>query len=275
MTSVQGRAVLLTGASGSIGSEVARRLAALGARLALTGRREAQLQELAQEIAVSGRDRPVVLPGDLGQPGEAARVAEGATTELGRVDVLVNNAGVTMQGLTWVAGDGAWARAVFETNLWGPLALVAALSPGMLERREGVIVNIGSMAGVSPLPRLGAYAASRAALATATRVMQLELGPRGVHVVEVVFGPIDTPSAREARVIGGPPSKMLLGELAGAAETIVDAITGDADGALFFPRALRWSRTLPWLTRGVSRVLAPEADLEDTTLRFGRPSSKG
>jgi short-subunit dehydrogenase len=250
---------------------VARRLAPLGARLALSGRREADLRALADEIAASGAEAPVVLSADLGQRGAAARLAADANSTLGHVDVLINNAGVTMQGLTWIAADGEEARVVFETNLWSPLALVAALAPGMIERGRGTIVNIGSMAGVSPLPRIGGYAASRSALATATNVMQLELRPRGVRVVEVVFGPIDTPAGRQSRVIGAPDSRRMLGSLDGAAQTIVNAVTGDTEGVVFFPRTLRWSRTLPAITRAVSRALAKNADVEDTTVHLGRP----
>jgi short-subunit dehydrogenase len=152
---MDGKTVLLTGASGSIGSEVAKRLARGGATLAISGRREERLAELADEIARSGAPRPVPLPADLGRPGEAARLAERALAELGRVDVLVNNAGSSVQGLTWVVGDRDEAREVLETNLWSPLALAAALAPQMVERGSGAIVNVGSMARVAPFPHLG------------------------------------------------------------------------------------------------------------------------
>lgn len=277
MSSMRGTTVLLTGASGSIGSEVARRLAARGARLALTGRREEPLRALATELEATSGEPPVVVAADLGQRGNAERLVVELTAALGPIDALVNNAGVTMQGLSWVTGDGDEAREVMETNLWSPLALVAALAPGMLERGRGVIVNIGSMAGASPIPHLGSYAASRAALTLATGVMQLELGPRGVRVVEVVFGPIDTPSARENRVLGGASPRMqkgpAMGKLEPAAETIVNAVAGDAEGVVFYPQMLRVSRSLPGLMRRFSRGAAGRADLHDKTVRFGRTPS--
>ena len=114
--------ILLTGASGDIGSEVARQLAAQGATLVLTSRREEDLVALAQELTRNGSPTPTVLPADLGQPGEAARLAGAAEQAVGRIDVLVNNAGASMQGLGWVVGDRDEAREVFETNLWSPLA---------------------------------------------------------------------------------------------------------------------------------------------------------
>src|SRR4051812_46082892 len=170
---MDGKTVLLTGASGAIGSEVARRLASEGARLAISGRREQRLEELADEIAGSGATRPVALAADLGRRGEAARLAERALAELGRVDVLINNAGSSVQGLTWVVGDRDEAREVLETNLWSPLALAATLAPPMVERGAGAIVNVGSMARVAPFPHLGHYSSSRAALAIATETMHV------------------------------------------------------------------------------------------------------
>ena len=270
-TSLRGTNVLLTGASGEIGSETARQLAARGAKLALSGRRESQLTALAQEIEGAGGEPPAVLAADLGQRGNAQALAARAIEALGTVDVLVNNAGVTMQALTWVAGDGNEAREVFETNLWSPFALTHALAPGMLERGRGVIVNISTMAGLSPIPRLGIYAASRAGLGLATEVMELELGPRGVRVIEVVFGPIDTPTANENRVLGGGVSmnKRAMGQLEPAARTVVDAVAGDAHGVIFYPGMLRLSQIAPFVMRRISRATAGKADVHDTTVTLG------
>jgi short-subunit dehydrogenase len=276
-TSLRGTNVLLTGASGEIGSEVARQLAARGAKLALSGRREDRLGELAAEIEAAGGDSPAVLAADLGKRGNAELLAARAGEALGSVDALVNNAGVTMQALTWVAGDGDEAREVFETNLWSPFALTHALAPGMLERGRGVIVNISTMAGLSPIPRLGIYAASRAGLGLATEVMELELGPRGVRVVEVVFGPIDTPTANENRVLGGGVSmnKRAMGQLEPAARTVVEAVAGDKHGVVFYPGMLRLSQFAPFVMRRVSRASAGKADVHDTTvvLGTGKPQS--
>jgi short-subunit dehydrogenase len=268
--------VLITGASGGIGAEVARTLAAQGARLALSARREQRLAALADEIAATGVERPAVLPADLGERGQATGVAERALETLGHVDVLINNAGASMQGLTWVAGDRDHAREVLETNLWSPLALAAALVPQMLERGRGAIVNVGSMVRVAPFPHLGHYAASRAALATATQVLQMELGPRGVRVVEVALGPVDSPASRENRVLKGADrwldGRPGLSSVEAAARAIVGAAGGDAQGVLFHPRALRWPHRLPALGRHYARRMARDADLEDETVRFGGSS---
>ena len=263
--------VLLTGASGAIGSEVARRLAAGGADLVLSGRRRERLDQLAAEIEREGHTAPTIITADLGCRGEAARLAERALAERGRIDVLVNNAGGSMQGLSWLVGDRDEARAVYETNLWSPLALIAALVPGMIERGGGVVVNIGSMARVSPFPHLGTYSASRAAIGHASQVLDMELRPRGVRVVEVSLGPIDTPGSQENRVLAGA-SEWLdgrpgLGETSAAAAAIVRAVEGDARGVTHHPSVLRWVDRFPGLGRRYSRRVARGADLGDETIR--------
>jgi uncharacterized protein len=270
---MRGKTVLLTGASGAIGAEVARLLGGRGARLVISGRRTAALDELADSIAADGGVWPEVIAADLSQPGEAAELARRAHELAGKIDVLVNNAGSSMQGLTWLCGDREAARAVFEANLWSPFALVAAVAPRMVERGSGTIVNVGSMARVSPFPHLGIYAASRAALATATEVMDMELRPRGVRVVEVALGPVDTPSSRENRVLAGADAwldgRPGVGDKRAAAAAIVRAVESDARGTVFYPRMLRWPHRLPGLGRRYSRRAARHADVHDETVRPG------
>jgi len=185
--------------------------------------------------------------------------------------VLVNNAGASMRGLGWVVGDRDEARAVFETNLWSPLALVAALVPSMVERGDGAIVNVGSMARVAPFPHLGTYSASRAAIAHATQVLDIELRARGVRVVEVALGPMDTPASHENRVLAGADEwldgRPGLGDPNAAAAAIVQAVEGDRRGVLHHPGALRWVDRFPGLGRRYSRRASLGADLEDETVR--------
>ena len=263
--------ILLTGASGAIGSETARLVAERGSVLALSGRRSARLRELADEIEAAGAERPAVITADLARPGEAARLAAEALNAVGEIDVLINNAGGSIQGLTWVAGDRDEARAVMETNLWSPLALAAALVPQMLDRGAGAIVNVGSMARVSPFPHLGHYAASRSAISTATQVLNLELAPRGIRVIEVALGPIDTPASRENRRLQGADAwldgRPGLGRPGSAAKAIAAAALGEAGGISFYPRVLRFADRFPGLARRYSRRTARGADLSDATVR--------
>lgn len=273
MEPVQGRTILLTGASSGIGRETARLLGQQGARLALVARRREKLDEITDEIAAAGAPRPAVIAADLGERGIAATVAERALAELGHVDVLVNNAGASVQGLTWIAADRDEARDVFETNLWAPLALAAALAPAMIERGSGTIVNTGSMARVSPFPHLGHYSASRAALSVATQTMRMELGPLGIRVVELALGPIDTAGSHENRRLTGADAwldgRPGLGKLERAAAALVQAIEGPADGVVFYPSMLRWVDRLPALGRRYSRRAARAADLDDRAIRVG------
>jgi short-subunit dehydrogenase len=273
MGTIEAKTVLLTGASGAIGSEVARRLAANGAQLVVSGRRESRLTSLADQIEAAGGVRPAALVADLGRRGAASDLAERALAAVGEVDVLVNNAGASLQSLTWVAGDGDEAREVLETNFWAPFALAGALAPRMLEGGGGAIVNIGSMARVSPFPHLGHYAASRSALSQATEVMRMELGPRGIRVVEVALGPVDTPGSHENRRVSGADrwldGRPGLGEIAAAAAAIVRAVSGDVEGMVFYPRVLRWAHRFPWLGRRYARGAARHADLEDEAVRRG------
>jgi 3-oxoacyl-[acyl-carrier protein] reductase len=270
---VHGKAVLLTGASGGIGAEVARRLGKSGARLAIASRRTERLDELAGAVEREGGERPVVLPADLGRAGAAAELAERAHDALGDIDVLINNAGASMQGLTWLVGDSREAREVVETNLWAPLHLVAAVAPAMVNRGDGTIVNVGSMARVAPFPHLGIYAASRAALATATEVLAMELRPRGVHVVEVALGPVDTPASRENRALAGADrwldGRPGVGDPVAAAAVIARAAEGDGPGLVFYPRLLRWVHRFPGLGRRYARRAASHADVLDEAVRVG------
>jgi short-subunit dehydrogenase len=273
MDSMKGKNVLLTGASSGIGEEAARLLAARGASLALVARREDRLLRLGRDLATAGHGPPLVLAADLGEPGQAAEVAAIAIEGLGQIDVLVNNAGASMQSLTWVAGDRGEARALFETNVWSPLALVAAVAPQMVERGAGVIVNTGSMVQVSPFPHLGHYCASRAALASITQTLQLELGPRGVRVVEVALGAVDTAASSENRVLRGGPQwldgRPGLGRLEDAALALVRAVEGPAEGVVFYPRVMRWVHAFPGLGRRHARAAAAKTDLSDTSMRVG------
>jgi short-subunit dehydrogenase len=190
---LQGKRVLLTGASSGIGRALAVQLASCGAELVVAARRIDLLDELAEEIAAAGHRRPHVAPADLSEPGAAQSLAGAASTALdGSVEVLINNAGANLTGAQPVIGDRLDARAVFEVNLWSPLALTAAVVPVMRTAGAGTIVNVTSSLQAVPLPLLGYYAASKAALAQATRSLRHELGETAIQVVEAVPGATDT-----------------------------------------------------------------------------------
>lgn len=189
---LSGKKVVLTGASSGIGRELAVALARRGAVLALAARRAELLDALADEISADGSPRPIVFGVDLSVSGAAAELGRNAVAALGGVDIAINNAGSNLTGAQSVVADSAAARRVFEVNLWSPLALTAAVLPAMRAVSSGVIVNVTSTVQAVPLPLLGYYAASKSALAQATRSLRLELAGTGVRVLEVVPGATDT-----------------------------------------------------------------------------------
>ncbi|MGV0678770.1 SDR family NAD(P)-dependent oxidoreductase [Mycolicibacterium fortuitum] len=187
-----GRKAIITGASSGIGRELALALAAKGATLALAARRRDLLDGLAHEISRTGAPRPIVLPVDLATRGAATELGHRALEALDGVDIAINNAGANLTGAQSLLADSSAARAVFEVNVWAPLALTAAVLPAMRSADSGVIVNVTSTVQAVPLPLLGYYSASKAALAQATRSLRLELAGTGIRVLEVVPGATDT-----------------------------------------------------------------------------------
>jgi short-subunit dehydrogenase len=255
--SVDGRAVLLTGASSGIGHQLARRLGARGARLAIAARRVPELNALAAEIAAAGGHRPVVLPADLSTRGAAADLGERAQEAIGRIEVLINNAGGGVGGSQWAVADGDPAREAFEVNLWSPLALIGLLVPPMRDCSDGVVVNVTSAAQTVTWPCFGTYAATKAALGLATETLRLELMNSGVHVVEVIPGPVDTAVQGETRLIPGIDRLLKplgMGDPDTAARRIVTAIE-QRQARVVYPAAATVGLALPTLGRRRARRL--------------------
>jgi len=180
-----GRTALVTGATSGIGRAVAFRLAADGADVIAVGRDAARGEQAVAEIEDFGGSARFV-GADISYPEDVRALASDA----GAVDILVNNAGLALWGPTeHLAVDDF--NALFATNVRGPFFLVAALAPGMAERRNGSIVNIGSMAGSVGLPGSAAYGATKAALESMTRAWATEYSPH-VRVNSVAPGPTYT-----------------------------------------------------------------------------------
>lgn len=268
-----GKTALVTGASSGIGRALAEALAAAGARLAVSARRADALAKLADEIAAAGHTRPVVLPADLSRRGEAGRLAASALEALGQVDVLVNNAGVAIGGAQHVVADDEMARELFETNYWSPLALIGALVPAMRERGDGAVVNVTSIGSVTPMPLGGHYSSSKAALSLATETMRLELRGSGVHVLNVLPGPVETGMLAEVRAIPGGEAligRMPRGTVDVLARKVVRAL-GRRQRALVYPATLGIVRHLPTVAlRASGVVMANTVDVDDgSKLRGG------
>jgi uncharacterized protein len=259
---LDGARILVTGASSGIGRALAVQLAATGAVLAVSARRVALLDELAAEIVVAGRPAPALLPADLSVPGAAARLGQSALDALGGgIDILVNNAGTSLTGaLSRHADDGA-ARAVFELNVWAPIALSAAVIPAMRAAGRGTIANVTSTIQAVPLPLLGYYASSKAALAQATRSLRLELSGTPLRVLEVVPGGTDT-ALRDIDELpwrGTPPKTLPPVSAHSMAEQIVRSLRR-GDTRLVYPHYSLLPLEFPVVGRLVARIAGGRVD---------------
>jgi 3-oxoacyl-[acyl-carrier protein] reductase len=186
MFSLAGKAALVTGATGGIGAAIARGLAAQGARVAITGRREAELAALAAEIPGA-----LVAPADLSDAEAPARLIERVEAEFGACDILVNNAGFTRDMLALRMGDADWS-AVLEVDLTAPFRLARAALRGMMKRRAGRIVSIASIVGVTGNAGQANYAAAKAGLIGMSKSLAQEVATRGVTVNVVAPGFVKT-----------------------------------------------------------------------------------
>ncbi|SDC69048.1 3-oxoacyl-[acyl-carrier-protein] reductase [Belnapia rosea] len=188
MFDLTGRVALVTGATGGIGAATARALHARGAKLALTGRRAAELEALAAEL---GGEAVLVAPADLADPAAPAALVEQVEGKLGSLDILVNNAGFTRDMLALRMGDADWA-AVLDVDLTAPFRLARAALRGMMKRRHGRIVSIASIVGVTGNAGQANYAAAKAGLIGMSKSLAQEVATRGVTVNVVAPGFVKT-----------------------------------------------------------------------------------
>ncbi|GBD44711.1 3-oxoacyl-[acyl-carrier-protein] reductase FabG [bacterium HR40] len=186
MFDLAGRRALITGASGAIGAAIARALHAQGAQVMVCGRRMEPLSVLASELG----ERVSVHPGDVTDPGFPEEVVA-AAEKAGGLDILVNNAGITRDGLALRMKDEDW-QLVLDTNLTAAFRLARAALRGMMRRRFGRIVNIGSVVGATGNPGQANYAAAKAGLVGLTKALAAEVASRGITVNCVAPGFIDT-----------------------------------------------------------------------------------
>lgn len=262
--SIDGSRVLLTGASSGIGRELAIQLADRGAKLVLVARRRDLLDQVAEQIAGAGGERPTVIAADLSQRGTAVDVAEEAIEALGQVDILVNNAGGGAGGSQWAVGDSGPSRDAIELNYWTPLALIGRLVPPMRERGRGAVVNVTSVAQITTWWGFGAYAATKAALGTATETLRLELSGTDIHVLEAIPGPVDTAVQGETRLVPGI-GRMLdqvpLGSAGEMAKRLIKALEAGRPQVIY-PKRAAFAYFLPGLIRRRNRRLAAKVARE-------------
>jgi NAD(P)-dependent dehydrogenase (short-subunit alcohol dehydrogenase family) len=196
---LSGRVALITGASGGLGAQFARVLARSGAAVVLAARRIEKLKDLRAQIEGEGGDAHVVGLDVTSLESIRAAVAH-AETEVGAIDILVNNSGVSStERLHEVAEENY--DYIFDTNVKGSFFVAQEVGKRMMARAKGSapgtflggrIINIASMAGLRPLPQIGVYAMSKAAVIQMSKAMALEWGRFGINVNALCPGYIDT-----------------------------------------------------------------------------------
>jgi 3-oxoacyl-[acyl-carrier protein] reductase len=206
MFDLSGMTALVTGASGGIGSAIARSLAGQGARLALSGSNAEKLEAFRAELG----DDHVALVCDLADPAAVDALVPRAVEALGQLDILVNNAGVTCDNLAMRMKDEEWEQ-VIRINLEAAFRLARAALKPMMRARFGRIISITSIVGVTGNPGQANYAASKAGLIGLTKALAQEVASRGITVNAIAPGFIRSamtdalPDAQKEALLGRIP----------------------------------------------------------------------
>jgi 3-oxoacyl-[acyl-carrier protein] reductase len=187
MSDLKNKNALITGASGGIGSAIARRLHAMGAKVALSGTRQEPLERLANELGESA----FILPCNLNDMAAVEALPKQAIDALGSLDILVNNAGITRDNLFMRMSDEEW-QSVINVNLTATMKLCKGALRGMMKSRWGRIINISSVVGATGNPGQGNYAASKAGMVGMSKSLAYEVASRGITVNVVAPGFIAT-----------------------------------------------------------------------------------
>ena len=187
MFDLTGKKVLVTGASGGIGGEIAKTLHAAGATVGLSGTRTEPLEALAAELG----DRAYVLPCNLSDPEAVDALPKQAIEAMGGVDILVNNAGITRDQIFMRMSDEEW-QSVIDVNLTSTMRLCRGVMRPMMKARWGRIINISSIVGATGNPGQVNYAASKAGMVGLTKSIAYEVASRGITANAVAPGFIAT-----------------------------------------------------------------------------------
>jgi 3-oxoacyl-[acyl-carrier protein] reductase len=191
---LRGQVGLVTGGGRGLGATLAEALAAAGAAVAVTGRDASTLDATASRVRRLGATA-LAEPADVTDPDAVDRVVRRVGDELGPIDLLVNNAGITENGPLWETDPDDWWRVV-EVNLRGPFLCCRAVLPEMVRRGAGRIVNVSSGVGNAPSVDQTAYAVSKAGLTRLTDSLAAQVAPHGISVFAITPGFLKTDMGR-------------------------------------------------------------------------------
>jgi short-subunit dehydrogenase len=262
---LEGKRIILTGAAGGIGQALAHALAARGAWLAMVGRSQESLRPLCTELTQRGCNAVPIIA-DLTDATACERVVRETVTELGGVDLLINNAGISSFH-PLMEEDPERLDAIIRLNLGAPILLSRALLPRLLAQGSGQIVNIGSTFGSIGFAWFAAYSASKAGLRGFSEALRRELADSGVGVTYIAPRAVHTPLNSEATLRMAAAVKMNMDSPEWVADRIVAAIErGRKDVYLGWPESL-FVRINALLPRLVDAALAKQNRIME---RFAR-----
>ncbi len=201
-----GNVVVITGASTGIGEEMAYRMASGGAHLVLTARREAELERVAARVRTLG-GKAIAVSADVGKAADCKKVMEAAVAEFGRIDTLINNAGMTMWAKFADIHDATILERIMQVNYMGAVYCTQYALPHLL-KSKGRIVGISSLTGLTGVPTRSGYAASKHAMRGFFDSLRIELADDGVTVTMIYPGFIATGIRENATGADGQPAKI-------------------------------------------------------------------
>jgi short-subunit dehydrogenase len=221
-----GKVVLITGGTRGIGLALAEGIAPSNASLILTARSKEELEKASSSLPVSV-DNLFLFPADVSDDDSVKRLMVETFNKFGRIDIVINNAGVGLRGKVCDINPDDLERA-FKVNLFGPLNMVQQTVPIFKMQGQGTIVNICSLGAVRPVPNIGGYSASKAALMSLMQTARLELQPLGIKVINVFPGSAKTGFRDNALGVSYPENEPRLSRVSPdlVASRIISGIEG-------------------------------------------------
>ena len=234
MTKLAGRTAIVTGAAAGIGREIARALSAERASVVAADRDGDGAARVAAQLSTSAAPS-VGVTADVSVEGDVQRLVDETLSRFGRIDVLVNNAGIAASSTLVETDLDEWNR-ILAVDLTGVFLCSRAVTPTMIAQGGGAIVNIGSQLGLRGAPNLAAYCAAKAGVHGLTKALARELAPHGIRVNAVAPGPVDTDILADVdpETMAGILAEIPLGRVARVEEIAPVVVLLASEGGAYF-----------------------------------------